>query len=381
LRARIAAKASLDLLDRIDGYVEHLEAASFAATEWRVGRRIVPAWFFEESWRRHRGLPFTERVARVVEATEHQIGIHYNHDLRTDERRLLREAVRGMARRTTPRAAYKKLFEWMERPELFRPTAGRLEYADVFPLIYLRMRLEGVENPRKDVKHLLVDEMQDYTPVQYAVLGKLFACRKTVLGDASQSVNPYGASSAEQIQRVLRPATGVTLTKSYRSTWEIMQFALAISPNAELVAMKRHGEPPRVLRCERPSDVRDRIVGQIEDFSSSSHRSLAIIAKTQKQAAKLHGLLAQAGAEARLLDADSAGFSTGVIVCTAHLAKGLEFDRVVVADASTRNYHTELDRRLLYVACTRAMHRLTLVAVGEVSGFLPAPPSAGREQE
>lgn len=372
LKQRIAAKASLDLLKEIDAYVEHLEATSFVATEWRTWQRIVPDWFFAETWRKHRGVPFTERVARVVEATEHQIGLHYNYELRTDERRSLREAIRGMARRTTLREAYKNLFAWMEKPELFKPAGGKLEYADVFPLIYLKMRLQGVDNLRKDVKHLLIDEMQDYAPVQYAVLGKLFNCRKTVLGDASQSVNPYSASSAEQIQGVFRSSNRVKLIRSYRSTWEIMQFALGISPNAELVAMERHGEPPQVIVCKRQSDATARIVAEVEDFQSSSHQSLAIIAKTQKQAEKLHRHLVEAEVEARLLQSSSAGFSTGVIVCTAHLAKGLEFDRVIVPDASSRNYHTAMDRNLLYVACTRAMHRLTVVTTGEPSALLPA---------
>lgn len=373
LRERIAAKASMEFLRRIDAYVDHLEAESFAAVEWRVGRRIVPDWFFDETWRKHRGVPLTERVNRVVNATEQQIGFHYHYDLQPEEHRALREAVRGMVRRMTLREAYRRLFDWLGAPELFRSAGGRLEYADVFPLIYLKMRLEGVNNPRKGIKHLLIDEMQDYTPVQYAVLGKLFSCRKTVLGDATQAVNPCGASTAEQIRDALQGATCVKLTRSYRSTWEIMQFALAISPNPELEAMKRHGAPPRVLVCKRPADMLARILEEIEDFRNSGHGSLALIAKTQKQAVKLHAALLRAGVGARLLDPGSTGFSSGILVCTAHLAKGLEFDRVLVVDAAARNYRSELDRNLLYVACTRAMHCLTLLAVGELSPLLPSP--------
>lgn len=374
LKERIAAKASLDFLKQIDAYVDHLETGSFTAAMWRTGTCIVPDWFFEETWRKHRGLGFTQRVAEVVASAEHKIGLHYNYDLRTDERRSLRDAVRGMARRMTLREAYKSLFAWMGRPELFEAAGGgKLEYADVFPMIYLKMKLEGVENPYKAAKHLLIDEMQDYTPVHYAVIRALFPCRKTILGDASQSVDPNGASDAAMIQHVLRNANSVKLTKSYRSTWEIMQFALAISPNDELVPMERHGEPPQVIRCERPKDMVDHIVAAVEDFRASSHESLAIIAKTQKRARALHRQLATAGVEARLLDATSTGFSTGVIVCGSHLAKGLEFDRVIVPDADDETYRTEMDRNLLYVACTRAMHRLMLVAAGSPSALMPAP--------
>lgn len=105
-------------------------------------------------------------------------------------------------------------------------------------------------------------------------------------------------------------------------------------------------------------------------------RTLAIIAETQKQAAILHRRLTTADVKARLLDADSSGFSTGVLVCTAHLPKGLEFDRVIVADVGAENYRTELDRNLLYVACTRAMDRLTVIAAGALSELLPPPLAA-----
>ena len=82
-------------------------------------------------------------------------------------------------------------------------------------------------------------------------------------------------------------------------------------------------------------------------------------------------MLTEAGEPARLIDAGSTGFSTGVVVCTAHLARGLEFDRVIVPDADARTYYRSMDRNLLYVACTRAMHRLTVVTVGEPSPLLP----------
>ena len=371
LRERIAAKSAPGFLRDLDRYADHLEQSSFEAVGWRTGRKIVPDWFFAETWQKHRGVALTERVARVLREAETQIGIHYNYDLRTDERQALREAIRGMVRKTTLRQAYTGFFDWLGRPELFRPRGGRLEYADVFPLIHLKARLEGVRNPRPGIKHLLIDEMQDYAPVQYAVLGKLFRCRKTVLGDASQSLNPYGGCTAEDIRRALAAATQVELTKSYRCTWEIMQFALAIAPNPSLEAMKRHGETPAVRVVARRADMLRELQDAVRRFEATAQQSLAIIARTQKQARQLHQSLAEAGLDTQLLDAGSAAFSTGVTVCTAPMAKGLEFDQVVIADASARQYATELDRNLLYVACTRAMHRLLLISVGAASPLLP----------
>ncbi|MFN3931518.1 MAG: HelD family protein [Brevundimonas sp.] len=371
LNQRIAVKGSLAFLEQIDAYVEHLEARSFEAVSWRSGTAIVPDWHLAEAWQKHRGLSTTQRIAEVVGATEHKIYLHYRRELRTDERKDLRQAVRSMARPIALKTAYKGLFDWLDQPELYRPKGAVLEYADVFPLIHLKMRLGGLDNPHRETKHLLIDEMQDYTPVQYAVLAKLFPCKKTILGDATQAVNPFGASAAEDIQKILRATAPVKLQRSYRSTWEIMQFALGVSPNPELIPMKRHGEAPEVLVCAGEAQAAERLHEELQAFETSDHRSLAIIVKTQKQARKLHDALVAKGDEVRLLDVDSTDFSTGAVICTAHLAKGLEFDRVVIPDASARVYQTDLDRNLLYVACTRAMHRLTVISPGAPSPLLP----------
>lgn len=371
LQERIVAKAPVSFLRDLDRYAAHVEESSFVAAEWRLGRKIVPDWFFAETWHKHRGQPVTERVARVVAGAEQQIGIYYDHDLETAERQALRAAVNGMVRRITVREAYRQFFDWIGHPEWFKPAGGKLEWNDVFPLVHLLTRLEGLDNPYQGVKHLLVDEMQDYTPVQYAVLARLFSCRKTVLGDVGQALSPFGATDAAAIREALTTGTCVRLNKSFRSTWEIMQFALAILPDPDLQPMRRHGEAPQVHVCRRPADMLARLKLEIADFARSSHRSLAVISKTPKQAARLHKALQGQGVEARLLDGSSQGWGSGVLVCTPQLAKGLEFDRVIVADASADNYRGDIDRKMLYVACTRAMHRLTLLAVGTASELLP----------
>ncbi|WP_244857311.1 3'-5' exonuclease [Halorhodospira halophila] len=302
---------------------------------------------------------------------EQRLGIDYNYDLRPDERRELRERIKGMVHRSTPRQAYQAFFDWLGRPELFRTAKrGRLEYADVFPLIYLKMRLEGVPRYYRGIKHLLIDEMQDYTPVQYAVLARLFRCPKTVLGDVNQMVNPYNSSSAAEIQATLRQALRVTLTKSYRSTYEIMQFAQRIQPDPDLEAMERHGEPPQTIRCRSHKEEVAKVAEFIEAFRVSEHNALAILTKTPKQARAIFRALPESMTDVRLLDEASEVFSTGIVVCTVPLSKGLEFDRVIVPHASAQNYASEMDRKLLYVACTRAMHRLALTYRGEPSPFI-----------
>ncbi len=285
-----------------------------------------------------------------------------------------------MFRSTNLRALYKEFYTWLDRPEMFR-YAGKstLEYADVYPLIYLKMRLEGVGSYQK-VKHLLVDEMQDYTPVQYAVLSRLFPCNKTILGDANQSVNPYSSTTSDEIQQVFARADAVKLVKSYRSTWEITRFAQRISPNDDLEAVERHGEEPEVLGFKRPADELETIRQRIDKFWSSGYQPLGIICKTQKQADKLYaGLTESADSNLHLLGSGSSSLSSGVNVTTAHLAKGLEFDQVIVPQATSNNYATDIDKSMLYIACTRAMHRLTLTYTGTPTTFVDAPRGNGRQ--
>lgn len=106
---------------------------------------------------------------------------HYTKDIK---------ALKDMRRSATLRQTYKACLDWLGKPELLQAVKGRLEYADVFPLVYLKMRREGLENPYRDIKPLLIDEMQDYTPVQYAVLARLFTCRKTVPGVTESACAP-----------------------------------------------------------------------------------------------------------------------------------------------------------------------------------------------
>ena len=151
---------------------------------------------------------------------------------------------------------YRNFYQWLGREDLFRMQDNVLEFGDVFPLIYCKIRLEGMQ-PYQHVKHLVVDEMQDYTPIQYAVLSRLFPGKKTILGDVSQAVNPYSSSAAD-IEKIFPQADVVKLTQSYRSTWEITHFALKIKANPELEAMERHGPEPEVKGFDKAGRGRRR---------------------------------------------------------------------------------------------------------------------------
>lgn len=370
LQLRIQEKASLDFLKKLDQYAAHIEKTAFSPEEVMVSDHRITAVFIEESFKKHRAMPAAARLRMVAEDIEYNIGIYHHYDLTAKERADLKAVLKKMYRRSTLRATYKDFFSWLGKPALFKPTRGILEHSDVFPLIYLKILLDGLGERRHDVKHLLIDEMQDYTAVQYAVIARLFPCKKTILGDANQSLNPFGSSTAEQINRVFRQADCVKLCKSYRSTWEITRFAQGISPNPDLVAIERHGDEPQLLSCKNSKEESARILQLVGEFFDSGRHNLGVICKTQKQADRLHQLLHSADSRVRLLAPQSVAFGQGAVVCAVHLAKGLEFDQVIICDASERNYSTEMERNLLYVACTRAMHQLTLTFAGKASPFI-----------
>ena len=153
--------------------------------------------------------------------------------------------------------------------------------------------------------------------------------------------------------------------------YEITNFAQSISRNNELVAIERHGEEPDIISLQNEDEEIRTIRALIKDFRQSEYRSLGIICKTWKQAEWLHLKLEDPDEYIYLLSAQSACFAEGVILTTAHMAKGLEFDQVVVPFASAANYKNSIDKSMLYIACTRAMHKLTLTHTGKPSGMLP----------
>ena len=371
---RIAYKASFGFISELDKFILHIENTYFKAADVKLTKYItIPAPFIEEQYLRFNRYPIRRRFDAMADYMLDMLKIQYTFTVTTTGRNLLKKEIRLMFAGNNDIQVYKDFFKWTNNPGMFKMRKGHtLEYSDLAPLAYLHLALEGNGNQPFRVKHLLIDEMQDYSPIQYKVIQKLFPCRKTVLGDAGQSVNPYGSSTAETIQKSLTASEIMKLCKSYRSTFEITDFAQKIHPNAELEPVARHGEKPQILQFGSAVEELSGIMGLISTYRKSGYKSLGIICKTEQQAREMADVLKSYANDISFLSSQSSAFVQGIVITSAHMAKGLEFDEVIIPQTDERNYRSEIDKSMLYVAVTRAMHRLALTYNGRPSEFIPA---------
>ena len=252
-------------------------------------------------------------------------------------------------------------------------------YEDVAPLLLLKLLLEGA-GADGGMRHVIIDEAQDYTPIHFAVMQQSFPdSSMTILGDLDQAVNPWLHLRAYQdLAGVFGRDAGtlIRLTKSYRSSREIAALARAVLPNAgKTDDVRVQGELPWLIATPDDATMAREIAERVTHLQGEGYASLAVICKTAQQARALHHQLKNQ-ADLHLIDSDARHFHHGSIILPIYLAKGLEFDAVILADVSAVRYGQDSDRRLLYTASTRALHRLYLYYTGTASPLLP-PASAG----
>lgn len=369
---RIQYKATFDFILNFDRFILHVENHYFKAVDVQLTKYItVPAEFIAEQFRRFGRYPMRGRFEPMTDYILEMMTVQYSFTVTTAEKNHLKKEIKKMFAGNNDIEVYKNFFAWMSKPEMFKMRKNRtLEYADLAPLAYIHLALDGNGSRQKSVKHLLIDEMQDYSPIQYKVILKLFPCRKTVLGDASQSVNPYGSSTADMIQKALVTGEIMKLCKSYRSTFEITDFAQQIRANAELEPVARHGEKPQILQfCSAEEEI-TAISDLIAVYRKSAYKSLGIVCKTEMQAKEMADRLKYCGDDIYFLSSQSSAFVQGIVITSSHMAKGLEFDEVIIPQANDKNYYSEIDRSMFYVAVTRAMHRLSLTYSGVKTLFI-----------
>lgn len=257
----------------------------------------------------------------------------------------------------------------------------KIELEDLAPLLYLQDKLYGL-NEKIDVKYVVIDEAQDFSLFQfYALKTILNTDRFTILGDLSQGIHSYKAIKNWEtiIKNVFTPEKSIylTLEQSYRTTVEIMEAAnkvIKLCPIEGLILAKpvvRHGEHPESVQLATKELMIPSINKKLEQFVIEGFHSIAIIGKTLKECEILHKALKHKGEnKITLLDGKEDSFHHGIVLVPSYLAKGLEFDAVIIVQYEETYTEDELDLKLLYVAMTRALHRVSLFYTEETMGIM-----------
>lgn len=172
---RIQYKASFDFISQLVAFILHIENIYFMAVDVKLTMHYtIPAEFIEEQFRRFDRYPMRQRFEVMTDYILEMAQVKYRIDVTTTNRNMLKKEIRSMFAGNNNLEVYRGFFEWIGKPEMFKLRKNRiLEYADLAPLVYLHIALGG-KTPRTNVKHLLIDEMQDYTPIQYKVIQKLY---------------------------------------------------------------------------------------------------------------------------------------------------------------------------------------------------------------
>jgi len=263
--------------------------------------------------------------------------------------------------------------------ELFQNNQTEIE--DLAPLMYIKYLVYGLDE-KITVRHIIIDEAQDFSLFQLFVLKTIIKDSSfTILGDLCQGIHSYrGITNWQDISQYIfkeKDASLLNLEQSYRTTIEIMNAASSVIKhlkNNNLPAAKpviRHGMPVKVIQKNSFQEIASSIKEKIDNLNNEGFKSAAIICKTLKECMELKKLLKSCKANPKVITGKEKEFFGGVVIVPSYLVKGLEFDLVIVANASSQVYlEDELDIKLLYVAMTRPLHRLYIYSLGEPCSML-----------
>ena len=259
--------------------------------------------------------------------------------------------------------------------------SGFIDIEDVAPIIYLKYRIYGMDE-KIPVKHIVLDEAQDFSVFQLYVMRKIIKDSSfTILGDLSQGIHSYrGIKSWEDVRKYVfddRKSELLELEQSYRTTVEIMEAANSVIEKVrDMKPVKakpviRHGDKVEVIIKEGMGEIAEDIDEKIKELKEQGFKSIAVICKTLDECKKVHALMKKGSTLPAIITGKEDEYKSGIVILPSYLAKGLEFDAVMIANASSEEYKNEnLDIKLLYVSMTRPLHKLFIYYHGEISPLL-----------
>jgi len=237
-----------------------------------------------------------------------------------------------------------------------------LLYEDGLLLSYLKAKLTGIQD-YYNIKQVVVDEAQDYYPIHFELLRMLFVNAKyTILGDVNQTIEKEtDLTIYNDIELILNKEASsvVSMSKSFRCTSEILDFSEKFIENkTELESFNRHGEAPKIIHCNNPLELEELLIAEINESEVLGYESIGVLCRSDKAAKELYSRLKGRINIKRIVEGFISAV-TGVFIIPVYLAKGLEFDSVLIYGMNP-NSNDEADKKLLYIASTRALHRLSL---------------------
>ncbi|AEW55875.1 TPA: 3'-5' exonuclease [Bacillus cereus] len=383
-----------------------LEFKSFIEEQMiRIEKELVPTSNFEawdkavipvediKKWMQveYKHYPLKKRRERLVGRMKRWIEIELKKYGETNEKKLLKKEA------TKRLNTYMKFWPKMSALSLYSSILKSKEILEVLPeelvketekngrkkevyvedlpaLIYIHHRITGIEIGQK-FHHVVIDEAQDFSPFQVYVLKEITLGNSfTILGDLSQAIYDYqGIEDWSAFKEVFQETGYYELTRSYRSTKEIIEFANEIIKNAEIpvgLAMPvfRSGEEVKVIHTE---DQFTEIVKTLKQLQNADVKTIAVIGRTDDECRDMYEKLTNAGLTVNVIEANQSKYEGGISVVPVYLAKGLEFDAVLLIDVDEEHYkNTKHDAKLLYVGCTRSLHDLWIFHSGEASPLI-----------
>jgi len=243
-----------------------------------------------------------------------------------------------------------------------------VQFEDIPAMLYIKTILYGIHDYSKYV-HVVIDESQDFGAFNFYVLTRLMPNSTfSIFGDITQGIYSYrGIYDWDEVkhQAFKNKCDIMRLEKSYRTTIEIMMTANKISRHLKLGEGKpviRHGNDVRIAKCTRDKKI-DYIADLIHECIDKGHKSIAIICKTPNESKNIYEKLKTFDFKLEYIMDDNESYNGGICILTSYLSKGLEFDCVIITDADENVYssNNEMDMKLMYVACTRALHDLEII--------------------
>lgn len=359
-------KQSPEFVSKLDGFVLRLEdeLMNFRDVEYRgctlSEKEIIDLFYFK-----FLDVPLLSRMHSVAEYFIDQVETLRDRDLSDEEREEVMECFRSMYETRDCYVLYSRFLE----KEGYRPLPHcqiekrRLRYEDVYPVLYLKYTLYQCRN-HHGIKHVVVDEMQDYSWIQYLLIHKMFPCRMTILGDKAQTMEDETQDVLKFLPKIFgKDIRKIVMNRSYRNTMEVAQYANHLTGIEDMELFERHGAPvdeQTFLSTEEALEtVLEKWLNRREEFETE-----ALIFLTEREAEhaflyiekRLKEIAPEAENQLCYMNRDSQSFKKGLTVTTFYLAKGLEFDQVFGIFEEDRE--SGLQCQAKYITATRALHEL-----------------------